>query len=55
MVKVSGDVDNISNNLLIGAINEFNEEANAVKSQMVGMKLFPLLHDHTKPKVWEPL
>ena len=34
MVKVSGHLDNISNNLLIGAINEFNEEAMRLSHQM---------------------
>ncbi|KAK3582610.1 hypothetical protein CHS0354_024164 [Potamilus streckersoni] len=31
-----GHLDNISNNLLIGAINAFNEKANTVKNQLTG-------------------
>jgi len=31
-----GHLDNISNNLLIGAINDFNGKANSVKSQITG-------------------
>ena len=33
-LKYRGHLDNISNNMLIGAINFFNEEANAVKDAM---------------------
>ncbi len=35
-LKFRGHLDNISNNLLIGAINFFNDKANAVKSQLNG-------------------
>ncbi len=35
-LKYRGHLDNISNNMLIGAINAFNDEANKVKSQLDG-------------------
>ena len=35
-LKFRGHLDNISNNLLIGAINFFNEKSNEVKSQLTG-------------------
>lgn len=35
-LKYRGHLDNISNNLLIGATNFFNEKANEVKSQLTG-------------------
>ncbi len=35
-LKYRGHLDNISNNLLIGAINAFNGEANKVKNQLTG-------------------
>lgn len=35
-LKFRGHLDNISNNLLIGAINFFNEKANEVKNQLNG-------------------
>jgi aconitate hydratase len=35
-LKYRGHLDNISNNLLIGAINYFNGEANKVKNQLTG-------------------
>ncbi|MBO9639716.1 MAG: aconitate hydratase, partial [Siphonobacter aquaeclarae] len=35
-LKFRGHLDNISNNLLIGATNFFNEKANEVKSQLTG-------------------
>lgn len=35
-LKFRGHLDNISNNLLIGAINFFNEKPNTVKSQLTG-------------------
>lgn len=35
-LKFRGHLDNISNNLLIGAINAFNMEANKVKNQLTG-------------------
>lgn len=35
-LKYRGHLDNISNNLLIGAINFFNEKANSVKNQLTG-------------------
>ena len=35
-LKFRGHLDNISNNLLIGAINFFNEKANEVKNQLTG-------------------
>jgi aconitate hydratase len=35
-LKFRGHLDNISNNLLIGAINVFNEKANEVKNQLTG-------------------
>ncbi|QHL86873.1 aconitate hydratase [Nibribacter ruber] len=34
-LKYRGHLDNISNNMLIGAINAYNGEANSVKSQLV--------------------
>lgn len=35
-LKFRGHLDNISNNLLIGALNAFNEKTNAVKNQLTG-------------------
>jgi aconitate hydratase len=35
-LKYRGHLDNISNNMLIGAINAFNMETNTVKNQMTG-------------------
>jgi aconitate hydratase len=35
-LKYRGHLDNISNNMLIGAINFFNEKANCVKNQLTG-------------------
>lgn len=35
-LKFRGHLDNISNNLLIGAINYFNEKADSVKNQLTG-------------------
>ncbi|MEO8820359.1 MAG: aconitate hydratase [Ginsengibacter sp.] len=36
-LKYRGHLDNISNNLLIGAVNFFNEKTNLVKNQITGM------------------
>ena len=38
-LKYRGHLDNISNNLLIGAVNYFNEETNNVKNQLTGENL----------------
>ena len=35
-LKYRGHLDNISNNLLIGAVNAFNKETNKVKNQLTG-------------------
>jgi aconitate hydratase len=35
-LRFRGHLDNISNNLLIGAVNAFNNEANKVKNQLTG-------------------
>ncbi|MDI1255003.1 MAG: aconitate hydratase [Flavobacterium sp.] len=35
-LRFRGHLDNISNNMLIGAINAFNQKANSVKSQLTG-------------------
>ena len=35
-LRYRGHLDNISNNMLIGAINRFNGEANSVKNQLTG-------------------
>ena len=35
-LRFRGHLDNISNNMLIGAVNAFNEQANKVKNQMTG-------------------
>ncbi len=35
-LKFRGHLDNISNNMLIGAINAFNEQTNSVKNQLSG-------------------
>ena len=35
-LRFRGHLDNISNNMLIGAINAFNQEANKVKNQLNG-------------------
>src|SRR5579859_1104741 len=35
-LKFRGHLDNISNNMLIGAVNFFNEKTNTVKNQMTG-------------------
>lgn len=49
-LKYRGHLDNISNNLLIGAINEFNEEANAVKSPNGGYEAVPIVARTYKAK-----
>ena len=49
-LKYRGHLDNISNNLLIGAINEFNEEANAVKSPNGGYEAVPIVARSYKAK-----
>ncbi len=36
-LKYRGHLDNISNNMLIGALNFFNEKTNAVKNQLTGI------------------
>ena len=36
-LKYRGHLDNISNNLLIGAVNYFNEKTNSVKNQITGV------------------
>ena len=35
-LRFRGHLDNISNNMLIGAVNSFNDETNKVKNQMTG-------------------
>jgi len=35
-LKYRGHLDNISNNMLIGAINYFNEKTNSIKNQLTG-------------------
>ena len=35
-LRFRGHLDNISNNMLIGAVNAFNEQANKVKNQLTG-------------------
>lgn len=35
-LRFRGHLDNISNNMLIGAVNEFNHETNKVKNQLTG-------------------
>jgi aconitate hydratase len=35
-LKFRGHLDNISNNMLIGAVNAFNEKTNSVKNQLTG-------------------
>jgi aconitate hydratase len=35
-LRYRGHLDNISNNMLIGAVNAFNEETNSVKNQITG-------------------
>jgi len=35
-LKYRGHLDNISNNMLIGAVNYYNEESNSVKNQITG-------------------
>src|ERR1700733_10671383 len=35
-LKFRGHVDNISNNMLIGALNNFNEKTNSVKNELTG-------------------
>ena len=35
-LRYRGHLDNISNNMLIGAVNAFNQKANAVKNQLTG-------------------
>lgn len=35
-LKFRGHLDNISNNMLIGAINSYNDQANSVKNQLTG-------------------
>ena len=36
-LRFRGHLDNISNNMLIGAINSFNQKANSVKNQLTGL------------------
>jgi aconitate hydratase len=36
-LRFRGHLDNISNNMLIGAVNAFNQEANKVKNQLTGI------------------
>jgi hypothetical protein len=36
MVKIQGHLDNISNNMLIGAINYYNDNSDSVKNQLTG-------------------
>jgi aconitate hydratase len=36
-LRFRGHLDNISNNMLIGAINAFNQKANSVKNQLTGI------------------
>ncbi|TDE54315.1 aconitate hydratase [Flavobacterium sp. GT3P67] len=36
-LRFRGHLDNISNNMLIGAINAFNQKSNAVKNQLTGI------------------
>jgi aconitate hydratase len=36
-LKYRGHIDNISNNMLIGAVNYFNDKTNAIKNQTTGM------------------
>ncbi|MBN2812544.1 MAG: aconitate hydratase [Bacteroidales bacterium] len=36
-LKYRGHLDNISNNMLIGAVNYFNDKTNAVKNQLTGV------------------
>jgi len=38
-LRFRGHLDNISNNMLIGAINAFNQETNSVKNQLTGAYL----------------
>jgi aconitate hydratase len=35
-LRFRGHLDNISNNMLIGAVNAFNNESNKVKNQLTG-------------------
>jgi aconitate hydratase len=35
-LKYRGHLDNISNNMLIGAINSFNDKSDSVKNQLTG-------------------
>ena len=35
-LRFRGHLDNISNNMLIGAVNAYNQEANKVKNQLTG-------------------
>jgi aconitate hydratase len=36
-LRFRGHLDNISNNLMMGALNDFNEQTNLVKNQLTGM------------------
>ncbi|MEK9728096.1 MAG: aconitate hydratase [Candidatus Margulisiibacteriota bacterium] len=49
-LKYRGHLDNISNNLLIGAINEFNDAANQVKSPNGGYEAVPIVARTYKSK-----
>ncbi len=49
-LKYRGHLDNISNNLLIGAINEFNDTANKVKSPNGGYEAVPIVARTYKSK-----
>jgi aconitate hydratase len=35
-LRFRGHLDNISNNMLIGAINAYNQKTNSVKNQLTG-------------------
>ena len=53
-LKYRGHLDNISNNLLIGAVNIENEEANKVKDSLTGkFGAVPDVARHYKVR-WDP-
>ena len=53
-LRYRGHLDNISNNMLIGAVNAFNEKTNSVKNQINGEYggCSGCCNEHIKPQVF---
>jgi aconitate hydratase len=53
-LKFRGHLDNISNNMLIGAVNAYNDKTDNVKNQLTGTyEGVPVVQRHTKLKTLE--